>query len=108
MQAAIWLKQKYPKVVPKVFLFPDAFSFDFYANGQVAYYWSRADLEKVQEKKGIVMYVSQAELAWLKEKYRINVLKEFEYFHITRLKPKFLNSKTRSTVLNTFYLVKFN
>lgn len=108
LQAAVWLKDRYPSVTPKVLVFPDAFSFDFYANGEVEYYWSHTDFEKVKQKKGMVMYVPQSELRWLKENYQINVLKEFEYFHITRLKPKFLNTKTRSTVLTTFYLVKVN
>jgi len=106
LQAAVWLKEKYPTVAPKVFMFPDAFSFDFYANGEVGYYWSHADFEKVENKKEMVLYVPKAELEWLKLNYQIDVLKEFEYFHITRLKPKFLNSKTRSTVLGTFYLIK--
>ena len=89
-------------------LFPDAFSFDFYANGEVGYYWSRAAFEQTKNKKGMVLYVPASELGWLRENYHLEVLKEFEYFHITKLKPKFLNQATRSTTLDMFYLVKFN
>ena len=108
IHAANWLANNYPKVKPKVLLFPDAFSFDFYANGEVGYYWSRAALEHDKDKKGMVLYVPASELGWLKENYHLEVLKGFEYFHITKLKAKFLNRATRSTTLDMFYLVKFN
>ncbi|KQC00975.1 glycosyltransferase family 39 protein [Pedobacter sp. Hv1] len=108
VHAAIWLKDNYPTVRPKVFLFPDAFSFDFYAHGEVEYYWSRESLMRDKEKKDMVLYVPKSELGWLKENYQIKVLKEFKDFHITKLKPKFLNSATRSTTLSSFYLIQFN
>lgn len=108
IHAATWLKDNYPTVNPKVLLFPDAFSFDFYAQGEVEYYWSHAALAQDKEKKGMILYVPKSELDWLKENYHIKVLKEFKDFHITKLKPKFLNRETRSTTLSTFYLVQFN
>ncbi|KLT65205.1 glycosyltransferase family 39 protein [Pedobacter sp. BMA] len=105
MQAGQWLKENYPEAVSTVFLYRDAYSFDFYANGEPQYLWSYKELEKVNAK-GRILFVDQREMENLKSKYPTAVLKDFEYFHTTKLTPKFLNLKTRKEVLEHFFLVK--
>lgn len=106
MQAGNWLTENYPTAKPAVLNYIDAFSFDFYAPGEVKYLHNYADLNKNKELKDLVIYVSDAELAKLRSEYNTEILKTFEYFHITKLTGKFLNAETRKTVLERFYLVK--
>jgi len=106
MHAGNWLKENYPTAKPAVLNYIDAFSFDFYAPGEVKYLHNYADLDKTKNLKDLIIYVSEAELPKLKNQYNAEVLKSFEYFHITKLTGKFLNAKTRSQVLEHFYLVK--
>jgi 4-amino-4-deoxy-L-arabinose transferase-like glycosyltransferase len=108
MQAGNWLKQNYPTAKPAVLNYIDAFSFDFYAPGEVKYLHNYADLDKSRQLKDLVMYISESELAKLKSEYHAEILKSFEYFHITKLTGKFLNVKTRPQVLEHFYLVKIH
>lgn len=107
-QAANWLKLNYPLAKPKVLLHTMAFSFDFYANGEVAYYADRAALMRDNEKEGLILYVPESELNWLKENYKVKVLRAFEHFHITKLKAQFINHQTRKSTLSRFYLIQFN
>jgi len=106
MQAGNWLKQNYPTAKPAVLNYIDAFSFDFYAPGEVKYLHNYADLDKIKNETDLVIYVPESELAKLKSQYNAEVLKTFEYFHITKLTGKFLNGKTRQQVLEHFFLVK--
>ncbi|WP_316830939.1 ArnT family glycosyltransferase [Pedobacter aquatilis] len=106
MHAGNWLKENYPAAKPAVLNYIDAFSFDFYAPGEVKYLHNYADLDKSKNQKDLVIYVSETELPKLKAEYNAEVLKTFEYFHITKLTGKFLNAKTRPQVLEHFYLVK--
>ena len=46
MQAGNWLKQNYPTAKPAVLNYIDAFSFDFYAPGEVKYLHNYSDLDK--------------------------------------------------------------
>jgi len=105
-EAGTWLKQNYPTAKPAVLNYIDAFSFDFYAPGEVKYLWNYEDLEKFKTTNDLVIYVSETELPKLKATYKVKILNSFEYFHISKLTPKFLNRNTRNQVLETFYLVK--
>ncbi|MDQ1141479.1 ArnT family glycosyltransferase [Pedobacter agri] len=105
-EAATWLKQNYPTAKPAVLNYIDAFSFDFYAPGEVKYLWNYDDLNQYKSTKDLVVYVSETELSKLKTLYNVKVLNSFEYFHISKLTPKFLNKHTRNQVLEHFYLVK--
>ncbi|WP_316734837.1 ArnT family glycosyltransferase [Pedobacter aquatilis] len=107
-EAGVWLKKNYPSAKPAVLNYIDAFSFDFYAPGEVKYLWNYDDLNKYKNTKDLVLYVSEVELPKLKMEFNVKVLNSFEYFHISKLTPKFLNKKTRSQVLEHFYLVKVN
>ncbi|AZI25468.1 glycosyl transferase [Pedobacter sp. G11] len=105
-EAGTWLKQNYPTAKPAVLNYIDAFSFDFYAPGEVKYLWNYDDLNQYKSTKDLVVYVSETELSKLKTLYNVKVLNSFEYFHISKLTPKFLNKNTRNQVLEHFYLVK--
>jgi 4-amino-4-deoxy-L-arabinose transferase-like glycosyltransferase len=108
MQAGNWLKQNYPTAKPAVLNYIDAFSFDFYAPGEVKYLHNYTDLDKSKSLKDLVIYIPEQELAKLKSEYHAEILKSFEYFHTTKLTGKFLNAKTRAQVLEHFYLVKIH
>lgn len=106
--AGEWLKKNYPVAKPAVLNYIDAFSFDFYAPGEVKYLHNYSDLDKIKQTKDLVIYIPENELNKLKNEYHAEVLKSFEYFHITKLTGKFLNAKTRPQVLEHFYLVKLH
>ncbi|MCX2433033.1 ArnT family glycosyltransferase [Pedobacter sp. GR22-10] len=106
--AGEWLKKNYPTAKPAVLNYIDAFSFDFYAPGEVKYLHNYEDLDKIKHEQNLVIYVPEVELKKLKSEYGAEVLKSFEYFHITKLTGKFLNAKTRAQVLEHFYLVKLH
>lgn len=108
MEAGKWLKENHPEANAKVLLYGNAFSFDFYANGGVKYLASYQELDKDRKEKNMVIYTPESELAKLKADYHAEVLKSFDYFHITKLKPKFLDYNKRPTVLEKFYLVRIH
>ncbi|MBC6112516.1 ArnT family glycosyltransferase [Pedobacter fastidiosus] len=108
MEAGKWLKENYPKAKASVLMYPDAYSFDFYAEGEPKYFWSYEELNKSKSEQDLVIYTPESELARLKTEYHAEVLKSFEYYHITKLTGKFINAKTRPQVLEHFYLVKIH
>jgi len=134
MQAAKWLNTNYPLSKPAVLNHGEAFSFDFYVHGEPEYFWGYADLDKALAKtikktntnvlsqdvpeidinrlhifeNSLIIYASEHELPKLKADYHAEVLKSFEYYHTTKLTPKFLNAKTRTETLEKFYLVKIH
>ena len=106
MEAGIWLKENHPNAKPAVLMYPDAYSFDFYANGEPQYFWNFETLNKHKTDKNMVIYVWEPEMERLKKDYNTQILKSFEYFHVTKLTGKFINAKTRPQVLERFYLVR--
>ncbi|TCD04609.1 glycosyl transferase [Pedobacter frigidisoli] len=108
MVAAKWLNENHPNAKASVLNYGDAYSFDFYVSGEAKYFWSYEELNKFRDEKELVIYASESELERLKTEYHAEVLKSFEYYHITKLTGKFINAKTRPQVLEHFYLVKIN
>ncbi|SFA57245.1 Dolichyl-phosphate-mannose-protein mannosyltransferase [Pedobacter suwonensis] len=108
MEAGNWLKENYPKAKAAVLMYPDAYSFDFYSSGEPKYFWSYEELDKSKDIKDLVIYAPESELAKLKNEYGAQVLKSFDYYHITKLSLKFINAQTRSQLLEHFYLVKLH
>lgn len=107
MKAGKWLQEQYPGTQAKILMnVSDAFG--FYAPGEVGYLSGYDALEKEKKVKGMVVFVPEAEFSVLKTIYHAQILKSFDYFHITRLKAKFLNYHTRSQVIERFYLVKIH
>lgn len=105
MKAGKWLQEQHPGTQPKI-LMNASDAFDFYAPGEVGYLSGYEELEKEKNDKSMVVYIPESEFSVLKTIYSTKILKSFDYFRITRLKPKFLNYHTRSQVLERFYLVK--
>ncbi|QIL40139.1 glycosyl transferase [Pedobacter sp. HDW13] len=108
MEAGNWLKANYPQAKASVLMYPDAYSFDFYASGDPKYFWDYEELDKFKGDENLVIYAPETELPKLKKDYSATVLKSFEYYHITKLTPKFINAKTRPQLLEHFYLVKLH
>ncbi|WP_316801734.1 ArnT family glycosyltransferase [Pedobacter nototheniae] len=108
MQAGKWLNQNYPNSKPAVLLNSDSYSFDFYAHGEPQYFWNYEDLDKSGDKKDFVIYLPETEMSNLKNKYQVEILKDFEYYHVTKLKGNFVNPKTRAETLIKYYLVKIH
>jgi len=108
MEAGNWLKENYPEAKASVLMYPDAYSFDFYTQGEPKYFWTYESLNQFKGEKNLVIYTPESELAKLKKDYGAEVLKSFEYYHITKLTPKFINAKTRPLLLEHFYLVKLH
>jgi 4-amino-4-deoxy-L-arabinose transferase-like glycosyltransferase len=106
-EAARWINANYPKSNKAVLIHGDSFSYDFYADTDVKYFWTYEDL-KSSNPKNLVIYTPETELAKLKGDFNVEILKTFEYYHTTKLTLKFLNAKTRNQVLENFYLVKIN
>lgn len=107
-EAGIWLNKNYPKANAKVLMYPDAYSFDFYKNGNVEYIWHYEDLAEIKKDKNTILYIQDDDLARLKKDFNAEVLNGFEYYHITKLTPKFINEESRPTVLEHFYLVRLH
>ncbi|RZK43623.1 MAG: glycosyl transferase [Pedobacter sp.] len=107
MQAGKWLDLYMPKAQTGVLMHRASFSFDFYAPTDPKYFDSFEELDAYKDRQGMVLYVSKQYVEELKLKYDFEVLRTFDYYHTTKLKPKFLNSKTRKEVLEQFFLLKF-
>lgn len=108
MQAGIWLKENHPEAKPAVLIDGEPFSFDFYAQGEPIYFWNFDELSQYKAKQNLILYVRESHLASLKTAYNVEVLKTFQYYHITKLTAKFINNKTRPEVLENVYLVKLH
>ncbi|MCZ4245378.1 ArnT family glycosyltransferase [Pedobacter punctiformis] len=108
MHAGKWLSENYPTGKPAVLLNIDSYSFDFYAHGEPKYFWSYEELDKAIDKKELIIYLPETEMANLKSRYQVEVLKDFEYYHVTKLKGNFINPKTRPATLIKYYLVKIH
>lgn len=108
MQAAKWLNENYPKGKAAVLMNRDSYSFDFYAKDDPKYFWSYEQLDQAQNKNDLIIYLPEAEIANLKNKYQVEVLKGFDYYRVTKLTGNFINPKTRAETLVKYYLVKIH
>lgn len=105
MQAARWLNQHGPSAHRVVFMDAHTFAFDFYTDGDVSHAYDEQTLMNLKENKNLVVYASAAELDRLKKAFSVRILRKFDYFRITKLKPKFINVNTRTEVLGQVYLL---
>lgn len=106
MQAAKWLNKNHPHLKP-VSLDHHAFAFDFY-HKDIVKHVDLTGIPKMNGKANYVFFVKDDMLEAFQSKFPADVLGRFEYFRITKLKPKFINAKTRKEVLTHFYLVKIH
>lgn len=104
MSAGRWLQRHYPDKTVKSYK-EHRFSFDFYAPMKVEYV---DDISQLKVKSGTkpIVFLPTAQVGDLRSKYRVNILKNFNDYHITKLKWDFLNHKTREKTLTSFSLVE--
>lgn len=102
-QAGEWLQKHKPAA--QVFMYnTDSYTLDFYAPGLVRWISSPQEILKTA-KPGDVVYLPAAALPEVEREFKLKVLKKFKHYHITRLKPQFINAKTRRQTLEDFVLV---
>ena len=108
MNAGNWLNKNMSNAKPAVLMHLDSYTFDFYAPTHPLYFYSHDELKLYKDKRNLVVYAPESELKTLQASYNVSVLETFEYYRVTVLKPKFLNSKTRDQTVIKFYLVKID
>ncbi|MCH2033476.1 MAG: glycosyltransferase family 39 protein [Tenacibaculum sp.] len=81
------------------------FGFEFYCNKPI----NRVNIEDISNIKEASFYANEKDLALFKDKKKsFTILKEFDYYRITKLKGKFLNTSTREGTLGKKYLIRLN
>lgn len=81
------------------------FGFEFYCNKPI----NRVNTEDISNIKEASFYANEKDLALFKDKkISFTILKEFDYYRITKLKGKFLNTSTREGTLGKKYLIRLN
>jgi hypothetical protein len=106
-QAAIWINQNNPSKLPVVqCIRPNDYGYpmEFYLN-QPLYTIAENGTGKLPSKP-FIMYAYPNNIAFLKSiGWQITPVKTFQRYWITRLKPAFLNQKTRQSTLEQVELV---
>jgi hypothetical protein len=104
-EAAFYINKNYPSVAIGRFstYIPAG---EFYLNQHITI--TNIDAVKKGEfAKPDLLYITEEELKQLEESnVSFELVKEFPHFHITMLKLKFINPKTRESMLQKRYLVK--
>lgn len=81
------------------------FGFEFYCNKPI----NRITIEELSNSKNSVLYANEKDLELLtKNNTSFEILKEFDYYRITKLKGKFINKKSREKTLGKKYLIQLN
>ncbi|MFY7672374.1 ArnT family glycosyltransferase [Tenacibaculum sp. MEBiC06402] len=84
------------------------FGFEFYCNKPINRI-SIEDLSNSQNKMNMNFFATKKDLTLFSEKnISFSIIKEFDYYRITKLKGKFLSPKTREKTLSKKYLIKLN
>ncbi|HEX8461179.1 MAG TPA: glycosyltransferase family 39 protein [Segetibacter sp.] len=109
MMAGKWLNEQNLAKTPGIYQ-EWSYSFEFYAPGYVEYIRDNNELNNfLQKDSSRPIYTSGNLLAELqKQGYKPEILKPFEYFHITMLDAPFLNPKTRDKELQKIVLVRMS
>jgi 4-amino-4-deoxy-L-arabinose transferase-like glycosyltransferase len=106
MMAGKWLNTQIASI-PKVSLYKSQSSgFDFYYNGKTDYsFFSPPKINSISGKDSVILFSALHDLEDVnKDSVNINILKNFQYFHVSQLSGKFINFKTRQSVLDTFVI----
>ncbi|WP_162618501.1 ArnT family glycosyltransferase [Pedobacter yulinensis] len=107
MQAARWSAVQGLKGRPVIYKqLMNAYAFEFYHPGLVDRAETPEALAELQTDKPLLVYADTESAAELEERFGAVRLKAFKGYHITRLKPKFLNAATREGTLDSFVLLK--
>jgi 4-amino-4-deoxy-L-arabinose transferase-like glycosyltransferase len=85
------------------------YTLDFYTPGSVAYLHTSAALKTFVAGRGRLVYTKKALLPEVQAlDSSVVMLQSFPYFHITKLKGKFINPATRPQVVDTMVLLQVN
>jgi 4-amino-4-deoxy-L-arabinose transferase-like glycosyltransferase len=83
-----------------------SYSFEFYMSRSVLH-MNRKELQKKPSGKSVLLFTDEKKLKELIQRgYKIEVLKDFAHFHISRLNFKFINAATRDAQTENFFLVR--
>ncbi|SEK96746.1 ArnT family glycosyltransferase [Parapedobacter koreensis] len=93
-------------ISPKDIVMPD-----YYANWTLDFYTKtniqRLPMDVILQEKGKYLFISEPDLEQWKAAGRSHeIIAEASHYRITRLKPAFLNAKTRNSQLSRYLLVK--
>jgi len=104
-QAAFWLNNNNPNGIPVVKAVNDfSYAIDFYSIAKVHDYW-RGEENKLP-KVPFYLYANTETIAALaKDGHKVEPVKSFDTYRITRMKLKFLNHKTRKEAVETAQIV---
>jgi hypothetical protein len=84
-------------------------AFRFNLKNKVTFAPSSQEMETFLQQPNAIAFVSQSELHKIKHLYpQVSILKEYPDFPVTRLKPIFLNKKSRASCLTNYYLIGMN
>ena len=102
MMAGKWQQKNMPNKQIQLYRNND-FSFEFYGNVSMKRHKEIAEL--FTNDSHPVLYTSKNEYQKInRDSFNVKLLKEVSYFHITQLKPQFINYKTRPQTLDTFVI----
>jgi len=112
MEAGKWISMHVPKAKVHAFRADDNDnSIAFYAPGEIQYSYEVNQLKKVYvaDSDGEqLIFTSEEGLQKLRQHFSVRVLKQFDYFHITKLNSAFLNYRTRPEILSHFYILRIS
>ncbi len=84
----------------------DSYSFAFYLNAPV-HYWDDQQLAGLHEP--VIIFTRKKDADSLSAKgFSINIIQEFQHFHISQLTAPFVNARTRRGVTERYVLAKVN
>lgn len=104
-QAAHYMNEHLPGA--DVFVFElRSYSFEFYMNRTVRH-MNRKELRQKPANSAVLLFTNEQNLNEIIQKgYKVEVLKDFTHFHISRLNFKFINAVTREDETEKFVLAK--
>ena len=104
-QAAYYINDELPE--SEVIMARNDWLFEFYLDKPLKLALTWEDFDKLNVSRDELVYVDKKFLATLEENGRdYEIVKAFEHFHTTMLEFKFINHKTRQSVLDERYLIK--
>jgi 4-amino-4-deoxy-L-arabinose transferase-like glycosyltransferase len=108
MLAGTWLKNNKP-AEPVMMYKTFSYSLDFYAPGKVQRVNDEKGLQQYLSANPTLIYAPEENISELKDRhYKVEKIKSFDFFRVSRLDLKFLNHKTRQTRLQKMVLAKIS
>ena len=108
MVAAKWLNDN-SKSTPVVMYRCDFETFDFYTKATVNRVSNMDSLRKISFNRPVIIFTASKEMEKLKlDGSNLKVVKEFRYFHISKLTRKFLQKETREDETEKYVLAEYS